>query len=184
MTAATAMPTSPPRMRNGTYLGALRTVISRRSVMPSRSLMPSPSGVRSSEAMASSLLSGRKPCVHEPLLLFAQEVPSGHPHDVPGLEIGKAAGECHAGRGAGGDEIPGLEDHVLRQAPHEFGGPEDHVLRGALLAWLAVDPGHELDGARVYSRSGHQPRAHRVEGGAGLAQRPLRAGVFQLVLPL
>src|ERR687890_2442413 len=115
MTAAAAKPTSPPRMRNGTYLGARRTVISRRSAMPCRSLMPSRSGVRSSEAMASSLLSGRKPCVHEPLLLFAQEVPAGHPHDVPGLEIGKTAGERHSGRGAGGNEIPRLEDHVLLQ---------------------------------------------------------------------
>src|SRR6476620_10050396 len=46
MTAATMMPTRPPSMRNGTYLGARRTVISRRSA-----------GV-SSEAMRSSLLPG------------------------------------------------------------------------------------------------------------------------------
>src|SRR5262249_54445014 len=85
-----------------------------------------------------------------------------------------------ARRGAGNNDVAGLQDHKLRTVPHEVGDAEDHCLGVALLARLAVHGEPQVEILRIADFvPGDEPGAEGAEGFAALALGPL-AGALDL----
>ena len=100
-------------------------------------------------------------------------------HHVAGLEPDLGA-EAHAdpGRGAGVDEVAGLQDHELADVVDDEVGLEDHRRRGAGLAADAVDVQPHAEGVDVGDLVLRgQPGSGGVEGLGGFALEPLAAAL-------
>src|SRR5258707_4474783 len=88
--------------------------------------------------------------------------------------------ERDARRGAGDDDVAGLQHHELRAVPHQVGDTEDHGLGGALLAVLAVDREPHIEILRLGDLVlGDEPGTERAERLRAFAFGPL-AGALDL----
>src|SRR3546814_4785050 len=95
--------------------------------------------------------------------------------DVAGLQIpGRGLlPQADARRGAGRDDVAGLQRHELRKIGDDLGDGEDHRLGVPVLHALAVDRQPHRQRLRVADLvGGDQPRADRAEGRETLALVP------------
>src|SRR5580704_16939437 len=77
--------------------------------------------------------------LHHLLLLLAQPIDAER-HHVAGLQKRRRLhAEPDALRRAGDDDVAGLQDEILRAAPHDVAAVEDHGRGVAALTFLAVD---------------------------------------------
>ena len=82
--------------------------------------------------------------------------------------------EADSGRGAGGDNISGMQGHELAEIGNDMGNAIDHGLAGAVLHRLAIDLQPHAEVLRIgYFVLGYEPWADWTEGVAGLALGPL-----------
>ena len=102
-------------------------------------------------------------------------------HDLSGAEVdGGLLAEAYSGRGAGGDDVAGVEAHEVAEVADQVGDSVDHGGGGAVLVAVTVDfePHAEVLGVGDFV-GGDEPWADGAEGVCGLALDPL-AGAFEL----
>src|SRR3984957_8756635 len=108
------------------------------------------------------------------LLLLTQPIDAQR-HHVAGLqERRRLHAEPHARRRTGDDDVAGLQDEILRAAPHDVAAVEDHGRGVAALAFFAVDVEPHGELLRVLDLVlGDEPRAERAKRFAAVAFGPL-----------
>src|SRR5258706_10544492 len=117
------------------------------------------------------------------LLPQSRNAERDHVADLQELRL-RLHAECHARRGAGDDDVAGLQNHELRAVPHEVCDAEDHRLGGAFLTRLAIHGKPHVEVLRLGDLIlGDEPRAKRTESLRALALRPL-AGALDLEFAL
>src|SRR5713226_505244 len=108
------------------------------------------------------------------LPLFAETLDAERDDIADTEEFRRLHPGADAGRGAGGDDVAGLQRHEFGDVGHDLRTPEDHGRGRAGLAALAVDVEPHRQRLHVGDLVlGHEPGAERAEGVVRLALGPL-----------
>src|SRR5690606_2884062 len=109
--------------------------------------------------------------VRRHVLHLLAEPLNAKPHDIARLEEHRRLlAKADARRGAGGDDVAGLQAHKLAEIGDAVANAEQHRLRRAVLIAVAIDPEPHGQALRVRDLvAGNEPGADGTEGVAGLA---------------